>query len=100
MKNQNDMIFSIVAGFLAIVAAVVFFFTKPVPLQPSPPVVADVSTPKLPAGQVIMGNGLGGGSGTAAAPAGALGGPSFGTPGKGSMSAGKKAGMAAMGKGL
>lgn len=83
MKNQNDMIFSIVAIVVAVIAAAAFFIWRPIPIQPAKPPVADVSTPVLPQAQVVMGNGLPGSTAPAAGAASGLGGPNFGPSGGG-----------------
>ena len=74
MKNQLDLIVSIVAVVLAIGLSLTFYFTKRQPLtvtDPSPIVTANVTPP---AGSVVTANALaGGGSGGGGAAAG--GGP-------------------------
>lgn len=88
MKNQNDLIFQIVAGVLAVGCAVTFYFTKPVKSPPAPPTQVNISAPKLPDGIVTYANALPGGSSQAGgAPAGMRGGPGMmpGFGGGGSM---------------
>jgi hypothetical protein len=48
MKNQNDLIFSIVAVVVLLIVAGVTFFTKPVPVQPAPPEAVNTSKPEKP----------------------------------------------------
>ena len=96
MKNQNDLIFSIVFGVLAIIAVGIAFGTQETPpVPPAPPSVV-VSDALPPATAVVYGNALptattttGGGAG---APAGGgagitdtrgLGSVGGGTPGRG-----------------
>lgn len=68
MKNQNDLIFSIVFGVLAFVALGIAIATKPEPTPiPAPPTVVTESA-KLPATAVVYGaalpnGGTGGGGG-------------------------------------
>ncbi len=99
MKNQNDLIISIVAIVLALIIAGVCFGTKREPIAPAAPEAVNLTAPALPAGDVVMASSLPGGSGGGAAgggrgglgggPAGfgggtapALGGPSAAGGGK------------------
>ncbi len=93
MKNQNDLIISIVAIVLALIIAGVCFGTKREPVaQPAPEVVI-LTPPALPQGDVVMANALpsasnqgGGASGAGPSAAGAggrgdnLGGPMMAPP--------------------
>jgi hypothetical protein len=60
MKNQNDLIISISVGVVAIIVAIVIFAGSPQPTKPADPTAVDTSQPKLPAGDVVYGNGSGG----------------------------------------
>lgn len=73
MKNQNDMIVSIVAIVVALIALGVLYGTKPDPVLPeqSPPV--DTTAPTLGAVEVPMTNGVGSGGATGGGGAGAGG---------------------------
>ena len=95
---QTNLIFSIVAPVVALIAVAVIYFTKPVISVPPPPAPVNVATSKLPADNVVQANalpGAGNGSGGSAmggAPGGP-GGPSMGmgsVPGGRPMGAGKK----------
>lgn len=95
MKNQNDLIFSIVAAVIAIGCAIGFVATAPKPIElpaPSPVPTAPVTVAE---GAVVYADSLPGGSsnnlgggGVAGRRAGgsraALGGPSGGPQGRGS----------------
>jgi len=92
MKNQNDLIISIVCGVLAIGGITALYFTKRVPETPSAVSKANVTAPVLPASSTKMTNGLAGG-GTAAGGfagfGGGGGGRAFGAPaGAGAAGAG------------
>ena len=71
MKNQNDLIFSIVFGVLGLVAAGIAYGTKPEPPTIPPPPTINVADAPLPTTAVVYGNALPGGT----ANAGAQGGP-------------------------
>lgn len=74
MKNQNDLIFSIVFGVLGLIAFGIAFATKPEPPTiPAPPSVTTTDA-ALPTASVQMGNALPGASGTAGG-SGSFGGP-------------------------
>lgn len=75
MKNQNDLIFSIVGAVIGIGFAVGFFFTKREPVSPAAPETVVTTLVALPKVTVAKTNGLAGGG-----PAGG-GGGSFGPPG-------------------
>src|ERR1700678_4007871 len=62
MKNQNDLIFSIVSIVLGLILVIVFWATAPQVTKPADPATVDVSTPKLPSGNVSFANSLPGGS--------------------------------------
>lgn len=73
MKNQNDLIFTIVAIIVAIGALAGTYFTKPEPLTKPDPAKVIVTDPQYPAGSVTYapslpgsGNQQGGGGGMAA----------------------------------
>lgn len=74
MKNQNDLIFSIVFGVLGLVAAGIAFGTKPEPPTIPPPPTINVADAALPTTAVVYGNALPGGT-TAGGTAGGPGGP-------------------------
>ncbi len=81
MKNQNDLIISIVAIVLALIIAGVCIGTKREPATIAPPEKVILTPPTLPQGDVVMVNALpGGGSGSGTgAPMG--GGRPMGAPG-------------------
>ncbi len=65
MKNQNDIIFTIVAILICAIVVGVSFGTKKEPIQPPAPAPVTTSDPVMPtAVQPVMTNGLGGGSAT------------------------------------
>jgi hypothetical protein len=93
MKNQNDLIFSIVGAVLGIGFSVAFFFMKRDPV--SPPAPQQVVTAQLayPAAAPVVANGLPGGGGSSGGGSSPFGGGSpFGAggppPGMGGMGAG------------
>src|SRR5690242_1007845 len=72
MKNQNDMIFSIVAVVVALIVLGICWGTKRDPQAPPAPEKVNLTNPSLPQGDVIMADalpgagsntGVGGGSG-------------------------------------
>jgi hypothetical protein len=70
MKNQLDLIVSIVAAVLAIGVCLTFFFTQRKPQTLPEPEKIALSPVALPTGSVVMANSLpGGGSSTGGAPA-------------------------------
>lgn len=77
MKNQNDLIISIVAIVLALIIAGVCFGTKREPVVIAAPEKVNLAPPVLPQGDVVMANALpGGGSGAGGGFAGGgMGGP-------------------------
>jgi hypothetical protein len=89
MRNQNDLIISIVAAVLGIGVSLAFFFMKPDPKQPAAPSAVVTAALAYPAAAPVMANGLpsGGGGG-----GGMGGGGGFGPPGMG--------GMGGMGRGM
>ena len=95
MKNQNDLIISIVCGVLAIGGITTLYFTKRVPETPSAVTKANVTAPVLPAGSTKITNGLAGG-GTAAGGFGAPGGPAGFA---GAAGGGRKGGATSLGFG-
>lgn len=84
MKNQNDLIISIVAVVLALIISSVLFFTKREPVQPAAPTAVVLTPPALPEGSVTMANALpGAGAGGAGGRMGGPGGPPMGMGGPG-----------------
>lgn len=78
MKNQNDLIISIVAIVLALIIAGVCIGTKREPNTIPPPEKVNLTAPALPQGDVVMANALPGGSGSGAGggnPMGGMGAP-------------------------
>ena len=82
MKNQNDLIFSIVAFVVLLIVGTVAFVERPVPVMPADPEQVNVSDPKIPTNtQPVMANALpgggssGGGGGLGSAGAGGGGAP-------------------------
>lgn len=94
MKNQNDLIISIVAIVLALIIAGVCFGTKREPAAPPAPEQVNLAAPTLPQGDVIMANALPGASNSQ----GGAGG--FGGPGGGPMAAGTAGGGGPMAAGV
>lgn len=79
MKNQNDLIFSIVAVVIGLGFALGFFFTKREPPQPQPPTTVPTQKVALPDPAPTMTNALSGGSNQAGGYGGFPGGgPSMG----------------------
>lgn len=76
MKNQNDLIISIVAIVLALIIAGVCFGTKREPVAPAAPEAVNLAAPALPQGDVVMANSLPGASGQAGSGPAGFGGPS------------------------
>jgi hypothetical protein len=74
MKNQNDLIISIVAIVLALIIAGVCFGTKREPPTIAAPEVVNLAAPKLPQGDVVMANALPGAGSAGGGVAGAAGG--------------------------
>lgn len=91
MKNQNDLIISIVCGVLAIGGITTLYFTKREPQTPSAVTKANVTTPVIPAGSTKMTNGLAGG--------GAAGGGGVAAFGGGAGGGGRRGGATALGFG-
>ncbi|HJP82296.1 MAG TPA: hypothetical protein VJ835_02220 [Fimbriimonadaceae bacterium] len=71
MKNQNDLIISIVAIVLALIIMGVCIGTKREPIAPAAPEKVNLVAPALPQGDVVMANALGSTSSS-----GGTGGPS------------------------
>jgi len=94
MKNQNDLIISIVAIVLALIIAGVCFGTKREPATIPAPEVVNLAAPKLPQGDVVMANALpGAGSAGGGGVAGAAGGgPVMAGVSQGGGGGGKKPG--------
>lgn len=87
---QTNLIFSIVAPVVALIAVAVIYFTKPVPVAPVAPTPVNVAPAKLPANSVVMANALpnaGGGSAAGGAGGGMAGGMAGG-PGGGQAARG------------
>lgn len=89
MKNQNDLIISIVAIVLALIIAGVCIGTKREPATIPPPEKVVLTAPALPQGDVVMVNALPGGSGSGAGggmggggPMGGMASPMGGGPGR------------------
>lgn len=73
MKNQNDLIISIVAIVVAAGAAIAFSMTaRPIPAQPKVTAVP-VADAQMKPGAVVVGNGLPGSGNTGSAPGGSAG---------------------------
>ena len=85
MKNQNDLIFSIVAVVVFLIVFCVCFFTKPQVGAPPAPEQVNLSDPALPSNVVpVMANALpGGGSGGAGGGGGTMGRPGAANVGSG-----------------
>lgn len=59
MKNQNDLIFSIVAIVIMLIVIGVAWGTKTDPVQPTPPQAVNTAKPQLPGGvEPVMANAL------------------------------------------
>jgi len=109
MKNQNDLIFSIVAAVIGLGIAIACFFMKGEPVAPPAPqtVVTTTSSLTFPAVEPTMANGLPGGGSSMGGMGGGMGmgmgmargkGPSaMGRGGPGGAPAGGGSGMS-MGK--
>jgi hypothetical protein len=82
MKNQNDLIFSIVAVVVFLIVFCVCFFTKPQVGAPPAPEQVNLSDPALPSNVVpVMANALPGGSNSSGSGGGGGGGGAMGRPG-------------------
>ena len=86
MKNQNDLIVSIVAAVFALGFVAGFYFTARKPVEPAPSPKVDTTAVKLPDTTVVYTNGLSGGGAAAGGGFGGFGGPGgppagFGGPG-------------------
>lgn len=66
MKNQNDLIISIVAIVLALIIAGVCFGTKREPIAPAAPETVNLAPATLPQGDVVMASSLPGAGSTGA----------------------------------
>jgi hypothetical protein len=99
MKNQNDLIISIVAIVLALIIAGVCFGTKREPVAPPAPEKVNLTPAQLPQGDLVWANALPGGSGGGGAAGGPSGAPAgFGGPGRGGRGGGPAmAGPSSMG---
>jgi hypothetical protein len=77
MKNQNDLIISIVAIVLALIIAGVCFGTRREPSAPAAPEPVNLAPAALPQGDVVWATGLpsGGGSGGGGVAGGGRGAP-------------------------
>lgn len=65
MKNQTDLITSIVAGVVAIIGVVIIFMTKREPVKPAEAPTVKLTAPSIPKDNVVTyANGLGGGTNT------------------------------------
>ncbi len=80
---QTNLIFSIVAPVVALIAVAVIYFTRPIPTALPAPAAVNVAAAKLPPDSVVFANALpGASSGSGAGPAGPAGpGPSRAAPG-------------------
>jgi hypothetical protein len=89
---QTNLIFSIVAPVVALIAVAVIYFTKPIPAAIAPPTAVNVAPAKLPADSVVVANALPGAASSTGGPGsgGPAGGPPGGMPGRAGGS-GKKA---------
>ena len=83
MKNQNDLIISIVAIVLALIIAGVCFGTKREPAVIPAPEKVNLAPPQLPQGDVVMANSLPGASGSQGSGSGGFGAPTAGMVGGG-----------------
>ena len=98
-NQQLNLVLSIVAPVIAVITALAFWFTKPVPVAPAPPAPVNVAAAKLPDPGVQYVNALpnagsGSGGGVAGGPsagggAGAPGGGKAGRPGFSASAMGK-----------
>src|SRR4051812_13867219 len=77
---QTNLIFSIVAPVVALIAVAVIYFTKPIPSAIAAPAPVNVASAKLPADSVVTANALPGAS-SASGPAASSGGGPGGAPG-------------------
>jgi hypothetical protein len=64
MKNQNDLIISIVSVLIGVILTIVFIASAPTVTPPAAPATVDTEAPKLPAGDVAYANSLPGGTST------------------------------------
>jgi len=92
MKNQNDLIVSIVAGVFALGFVAGFYFTARKPVEPQPAPKVETSAVKLPDTTVVYTNGLSGGGTAAGGVFGGPGGPPSGFGGPGGPPPGFRAG--------
>lgn len=90
---QTNLIISIVAPVVALIAIAVMYFTKPVITAPAAPTPVNTTAAKLPDPGVVPANALpgAGNSGTGGAQAGMGGGTPFGAGGAGTPGAGRSA---------
>lgn len=93
MKNQSDLIVTVVAVLCMLIGVGVFFGTRREAIKPPPPEAVVQSPLQLPAANVVMANSLSGGN--AGGGGGGLGGPGVGAPAAGGPNIGS-AGIAPM----
>jgi hypothetical protein len=93
MKNQNDLIFSIVSLVFGLVLFTIFIATQPSVTKPADPTPVDLTTPKAPEGAVQFATSLPGASNS-----GASGGFSGMGPGMGMTRGPGAMGPASMGR--
>lgn len=75
---QTNLILSIVAPVIALIAIAVLWFTKPVVQAPAAPTAVNTAAAKLPDAGVSMATALPGGGSGAGAVGGSVGGPAAG----------------------
>lgn len=95
MKNQSDLIVTVVAVLCMLIGVGVFFGTRKEAVKPAPPEAVVQAPLQMPAANVVMASSLPGGGGGGGAPGfgpagmpggpggGRMGGPSMGGPGMG-----------------
>ena len=95
MKNQSDLIVTVVAVLCMLIGVGVFFGTRREAVKPAPPEAVVQSPLQLPAANVVMANSLSGGNAGGAGPGPGVGGPGVGAPAAGGPNIGS-AGIAPM----
>ncbi len=81
---QTNMILSIVAPVVALIAFAIIYFTRPVPVPPAPPAQVNVAASALPANSVVMSNALpNSGTASGGSASGGPGGPPAAAGGRG-----------------